>query len=282
MVRINTLTVVAAALLLVSGAAAQSVCILPLSVQSDSAVNVAGQITRPFTAAVTSNNAAGFYGQIAVVFPNGCPDAGGLSSAVGGAYLATPKQVSGVGIGSASAVVKIGDTVAATLTVQVRCVALAPRAPACLASCACHIGCGDERLRRELWSGPPFPWQQSPCNHLTLPAAPCNEQNLKGTVLSKVGASGIASPQVTATSGEVVTKSDLAQVIDDSALWGGLLFGVHSRHPRTPACVPRPCSHSAQGLCRRLAAGSQASKARRPWRARQQAAYASKIGRAHV
>ncbi|GBF87724.1 hypothetical protein Rsub_00435 [Raphidocelis subcapitata] len=154
MARLSALPLLAAALLLASGAAAQSVCILPLNVQSDSAVTVSGTISRPFTAAVNSNNKAAFYGQVAVVFPNGCPDAGGLSGALGGAYLATPKQVSGVGLGSTSAIVKIGDTDAATITVQ----------------------------------------------------------NLKGTVLSKVGAGGISSPQVTATSGEVVTKSDLAQV----------------------------------------------------------------------
>jgi len=64
-------------------------------------------------------NKATFGGSINVVIPGGkCPTADQLGDALSKAYLSTPKGAAGVSVGPAKATVKIGDTEAATLTVQ--------------------------------------------------------------------------------------------------------------------------------------------------------------------
>jgi hypothetical protein len=80
-----------------------NVCVVPVTLSSDSQVAVGGKITQPLEGTVIPTNKAPFSGQLAVVFPGGaCPTAGNLKQALNGAFLSTPKSVGGVTIGRVS------------------------------------------------------------------------------------------------------------------------------------------------------------------------------------
>lgn len=93
------------------------VCVLPVTLDPTSAVAVGGVINKPLDGLVVPTNKAAFQGSLAVVFRDGCPTTANLKSALGNAFLSTPKS-GGISIGQATANVKIGDTPAATLTID--------------------------------------------------------------------------------------------------------------------------------------------------------------------
>jgi hypothetical protein len=71
---------VVAALMLATGAHAQSVCVLPASIQGGSGAQVGGKITSPVTADLKPNGRAPFSGNINIVFPQGEPATPQLSA----------------------------------------------------------------------------------------------------------------------------------------------------------------------------------------------------------
>jgi hypothetical protein len=206
----------------VDSAAQQTVCVLPLTITADSAASVGGVIMRPVEGKVVPTNKVAFYGSVAAAFPGACPGAGSVRSALGGAFLSTPKSVSGVSIGEVRA------RAPSRPAPQPGCGARRRRAVA-PATWRPTRGCPAPAAHGQSARPPRAPCRPAPPRGLPPPlplpkpppsarrplqatadvhlggavAASLTVENLKGMLTSRPGANGVANPIMTATSGAV-------------------------------------------------------------------------------